>query len=276
MKIITTWDPAIQAAAEQARADQLPDTAGRIEAAVVTLQNDTGSIRDYFLAVSGPATASTGNFTLNVVRTAYSMLSITASCDDLSMAADLLGPATTPVIGDDTTTTVRPLPAGFVFPFFTVPVSHYSACMNGFAQLHTSAAGVANNSFQNAAMPAPGLPNSVLAVLWDDLTPVPGLTHLRSAEKGSSPNRVFTIEWIDAAFLAGQPGPERLQFQAKLYETTGVIEFHYCSLALNGGVMTRLTGGTSTVGIENATGTDAMQFEFNTPNTVVSGGGVPQ
>ncbi len=45
LKVITTWDPAIQAAAEQARADQLPDTAGRIEAAVVTLQNDTGAVR---------------------------------------------------------------------------------------------------------------------------------------------------------------------------------------------------------------------------------------
>jgi hypothetical protein len=146
--------------------------------------------------------------------------------------------------------------------------------MNGFAQLHTSAAGVASNSFQNVAMPAPAQPNSLLAVLWDDLTPVPGLTHVRSAESGVAPSRVFTIEWIDAAFLVGPPGPERMQFQAKLYETTGVIEFHYCSMALNGGVLTRLTGATSTVGLENAAGTDAMQFEFNTANTVISGGGV--
>lgn len=56
LKIVTTFDPAMQAAAEQAKADQLPNTNGRIEAAIVTLDNASGAVR---AMVGGPGFEST-------------------------------------------------------------------------------------------------------------------------------------------------------------------------------------------------------------------------
>lgn len=56
LKIVTTFDPAIQAAADQAKTDQLPNTNGRIEAAIVTLDNASGAVR---AMVGGPGFEST-------------------------------------------------------------------------------------------------------------------------------------------------------------------------------------------------------------------------
>lgn len=56
LKIVTTFDPAIQAAAEQAKTDQMPNTNGRIEAAIVTLDNANGAVR---AMVGGPGFEST-------------------------------------------------------------------------------------------------------------------------------------------------------------------------------------------------------------------------
>ena len=144
----------------------------------------------------------------------------------------------------------------------------------------SSAAGTPDCTFTNTALPDAFQPNGFLAPLWDDLFPVPtGTTHIRSLSSGVTPNRTFTIEWFDAAFLTAGAGPERLRFQAKLFETSGVIEFHYCSLQLNGGSNDTLTGGGATIGLENTLGTDAMQHSSDTPNSITSGSGlrfVPQ
>ena len=241
----------------------------------VSLQNDTATAKVWFISVSAPATVSNGTYALRVVRTPYSLTAITASCSDLSMVPDILGVATSPMIADDASTQTLPLPAGFAFRFFNVGVTHYSACMNGFAQLFPSAAGTPDCTFTNTALPDAFPPNGFLAPLWDDLFPVPtGTTHIRSLSSGVAPNRIFTIEWFDAAFLTTGAGPERLRFQAKLTETSGVVEFHYCSLQLNGGSLALLTGGSATVGLEDASGAVAIQYEFNTPGTVSSGGGL--
>jgi hypothetical protein len=256
------------------------DASPTVAPETVSVQNDTASGKIWIIAVSAPANVSNGTYALRVARTPYSLTAISASCGDLSLVPDVLGPMTTPMIADDVTTTALPLPAAFSFPFFGSPMTYYSACMNGFAQLFSSAAGAPDCSFTNTALPDSNPPNGFVAPLWDDLFPAPGVTtRIRSAPSGVAPNRIFTIEWFDAAFLNGGAGPERLRFQVKLYETTGVIEFHYCSLQLNGGSMDQLTGGSATVGLEDASGSLALQHAFNTPGSISNGGGlrfVPQ
>lgn len=74
-----------------------------------------------------------------------------------------------------------------------------------------------------------------------------------------------------SAFLAGGAGAERLRFQVKLFETSGVIELHYCALELNGGSMEQLTGSTSTIGLENLAGTEGVQHSFDQANSISSG-----
>jgi hypothetical protein len=88
-----------------------------------------------------------------------------------------------------------------------------------------------------------------LAPFYDDMTAQGGVDALGNSIKylvtGSAPNRVLTIEWINmAVYLNTTPS---LNFQVKLYETTGVIEFVY-------GTMTQGTANfTYTCGINAAT-----------------------
>ena len=68
-----------------------------------------------------------------------------------------------------------------------------------------------------------------LAPFYDDMTTGSGVDPLGTSIKyelsGSSPNRVLTIEW-DAMAVYLNTTPD-INFQVKLYETTGVIEYIY-------------------------------------------------
>jgi hypothetical protein len=67
----------------------------------------------------------------------------------------------------------------------------------------------------------------IVAPLWDDLgVGFSAGSNVNYKLTGASPNRVFTIEWKQMlwGWMAGTFG---ISFQAKLYETTNVIEFIY-------------------------------------------------
>ena len=67
------------------------------------------------------------------------------------------------------------------------------------------------------------------------------------------------VEWRDYSFFSDRMA--RLTFQAKLFETTGVIELHYC--AINPGTNAgNATGGSATVGIESPDGRSGAQHSF--------------
>ena len=87
---------------------------------------------------------------------------------------------------------------------------------------------------------------------------------------GASPASVLTVEWRDVSLVGNASDPSRLTFRAKLYEGTNVVEFHYCALNANGGTAP-VTGGSATIGLESATGTDGFQYSFNQPDAVVAG-----
>lgn len=239
---------------------------------------NTGSVMvPLIVSVAATTAGANGPFTVTaalqpVSLPPYAMSTIMAVCDDLTTQPDVLGATTTPRLSDDVTTSPLPLP--FPFSYFRQPVTHYSLTSNGFAQLHASASGPASNSFQNQPMPTLNAPNSLVAALWTDLVPGGATAHVRTLVSGSPPNRVATAEWTDFAFFQNGIGPERLQFQVKIYETTNVLEFHYCTMQLNGGSQNRLTGETATVGLENQSGNEAAQFSHRTANMVFQGMGV--
>jgi hypothetical protein len=103
-----------------------------------------------------------------------------------------------------------------------------------------------------------------VAPFWDDLRSVT-TTQVRTQLFGSGSTRHQTIEWFDSTFSGSA---ERLQFQVKIYETTNVIEFHYCSLVANGGSATRILGDSASVGVEDGAGTAGVQHSFDTANSV--------
>lgn len=125
-----------------------------------------------------------------------------------------------------------PVDIGFDFWYNGIRYTQLSISTNGFIDFSTSTAngtgtgvyGYSNTRFTNTTPTALSL-----APLYDDMTAQGGAEALGNSIKyltsGSSPNRVFTIEWINMA-VYGNTSPD-INFQVKLYESTGIIEFVY-------------------------------------------------
>lgn len=200
----------------------------------------------------------------------YVKTTTTQACTTLVAPTTLIA-----TVDDDSTSATTALP--FPFAFFTVPVTHFGVTTNGNVQFFTSSAGSASQQWANTAIPSSLVPNGFAAPFWDDLH-VPssgGSPAIRSAVTGVAPNQVFTIEWFDLAIASGGGSPagagtrtERLNFQVKLFQTTNVVEFHYCTLTPGSGTMAAVTGGGATVGLENAAGSVGIQHSLNTAASV--------
>ena len=214
-------------------------------------------------------TGSDYSLTVDLAAPTQALASIAAACDDLSTGTvtTLLSSATTPAISDDVVSPNAALP--FAYSLLGSPVTTYSVSSNGNVQFFaTTGAGVSD--YVNLAIPTVTVPNGFAAPFWDDLRNVT-TTVIRSATFGMAPNRRFTVEWFDST-LSGSV--ERLRFQAQIYETSNVTEFHYC--AINPGSVTdgRANGNSATIGLENLTGASGVQAGFNRPNSAVTGGAV--
>jgi hypothetical protein len=125
---------------------------------------------------------------------------------------------------------------GFDFWYNGIRYTQFSVSTNGFLDFSTStadggASGGAfsynNTVFSSTAAGTRTYPS--LALFYDDLTAQGGVSALGNSIKyvvsGTSPNKVLTVEWINMA-VYGNTSPS-LNFQAKLYEMTGMIEFIY-------------------------------------------------
>lgn len=189
----------------------------------------------------------------------YVQSTIVASCAALTSPVTLLGPATSPVFGDETTSATVPLPFGFWL--FGDPVTHLSVQTNGLAQLHTSASGVGMASTFTSistALPSSFGPNGFIAALWVDLEPLP-TGRVAAQTFGVPGHRVHVIEWRD---LVRFTTTIAVTFQVKLFEDTGAVEVHWCTVP----PLSR----TPVVALENLTGTAASQFV----GSAMTGGGV--
>ncbi|MDQ1592641.1 MAG: hypothetical protein QOG71_3268 [Pyrinomonadaceae bacterium] len=121
---------------------------------------------------------------------------------------------------------------GFDFYFQGTRFTQFSASSNGGMRLGGTAIG--STSYGNAF---PFASQSILApFMGDHRTSSTGKVHFKVI--GSAPNRTLIVEWLNmnqnwnSATVDGT-------YQARLYETTGIIEYVYGSMAIN---------GTSTVG----------------------------
>jgi hypothetical protein len=119
----------------------------------------------------------------------------------------------------------------FTFPFYynnyPTPYTQLTASTNGFAALGSAITSPQplNNLTLGGATNRP-----LLAPLWDNLklkNPTPNLT-MRYVVLGTAPNRVFSLEWVDAIFPTNAtPTTASLSFELKLYEGYNVIDFAY-------------------------------------------------
>ncbi len=172
--------------------------------------------------------------------------------------------------GDDE---VVSMPLGFTFEFEGAPYTTAVASSNGFLSFN---AGAGSNLGNNLS----GGPNSIrplIAPLWDDLDGG-NVTTTRALYEtsGTSPNRVFTIEYRDWSWN-WQATVAVVSFQIKLYETTNEVEFHYdlvspasinspsASIGLSG------VGSFLSVYDTSATPVVSKLTEFNQIDSVVTG-----
>lgn len=150
--------------------------------------------------------------------------------------------------GDDAQTSV-PLP--FPVPFYGTNYTSMSISTNGHAEF-----GAAATAFSNTAIPNTAAPNGALYPFWDDLN-VDASAAIYTGVVGTAPHRQFVIEWRNVRHFSDATA--RLSFVAMIGEDGSVV-FRYKDLAA--GSLVR--GSSATIGIENATGTVAFQYSFNT------------
>lgn len=138
-----------------------------------------------------------------------------------------LGGAYTPIVGattlhatgvDDALSPTSPI--GFNFNFGCVNYTQMRVSSNGWVGLtNTNPGSIATNALAGAnAFP-------IIAPLWDDLATGTGGC-VRYVVTGVSPNRILTIEWLNMEWYYTGTNPA-ISFQAKLYETSGRIDFVY-------------------------------------------------
>jgi subtilisin family serine protease len=102
------------------------------------------------------------------------------------------------------------------------------------------------------SIPNPGPPNAAIYPFWQDLS-IDDQSAIDYDTIGTAPNRAFVIEY-SAMKVVGSTS--RVSFEVKLWED-GRIDMLYGPNAANPG-----DGRNAGIGIENATGTDALQFSF--------------
>lgn len=117
-----------------------------------------------------------------------------------------------------------------------------------------------NTADVNGDIPSAGTPNAALYPFWDDL--VVGAAGSGSgvftAVTGTAPHRQYVIEWREVSHWSAQA--DKFSFSAAVGED-GTVRYSYKGTGGSG-----IKGGsTATVGVENATGTDAYKYSFNTP-----------
>ncbi|MFO0651781.1 MAG: hypothetical protein U0326_36505 [Polyangiales bacterium] len=219
------------------------------------------------VSVARFAATSLGGFSIAASLTSAPFTVLPAACDDLTT----VGTSLTPSGGwtDNVATEPMPLPAGFAF-FFGGTITQYTVSSNGFAQLWPASVGAVAADELNAQIPNVAPPNSFVAPFWDDLdvsTAAGVRSGVYTAVFGTAPNRRFVIEWRDWAFHVDRAAT-RLRFQAKLFETTHMIEVHYCRMDGSSTSGADATGGGATVGVENATGTGGWDVGYNAAGVV--------
>jgi hypothetical protein len=145
----------------------------------------------------------------------------------------------------------------FSFPFYDGVFNSVNVSSNGNIQFGSS-----NTTFTNSCLPT-AIFNGAALPYWDDLYMVPAGQGVYTSTSGIAPDRVFNIEWRASYF----PGAGSANFEVRLHETSGQIEFIYG--VISNGIIS------ATGGLQQGTGTAIESIFCNgTGQPVPDGQGV--
>ncbi len=144
------------------------------------------------------------------------------------------------------------IPLPFSFTFYKIAYTHAYVSMNGYLGFTRC-----TSSYSNASLPTTVVPGAIFA-FWDDLfvDRDENVASVRTEHLGTAPNQRFVIEWRNVKFFGDNS--RRVDFEIVLHEN-GVILLQYRNIASD----PREMGNSATVGVEDETGSRAVQFSFN-------------
>ena len=145
------------------------------------------------------------------------------------------------------------IPLGFTFHFNGVDYTEISIQSNGFVAMG------ANVSYSYYPL-STGTNNNVIAALGRDIEGNDTTSELMSLLEGSAPDRVFTIQWKHYKRYGASYIGDDLNFQIKLYETSGLVRFVY-------GPFTVLASATTTPVQVGLRGNSNLDFNNRTSAT---------
>ncbi len=252
----TPWTPVLRLLSACGAATCLASSSS---GGALSYTNSTASAQTVIIAVGSDFPGAGGLFDLTAIAATAPFVEtmIPTACDDMTTASVLA------LTGDDVASAV--IAAPFSFQFFGETVTHFSLSTNGFMQVFPSAVGMPRADLGVPPLPNPMAPPRLIAAFLDDLFVDP-LASIRLRTVGTAPNRHGTAQWTNVTFCCGGGGPQRMTFQIQLYETSNVIEMHYCALAPAGDP--RVTGGNATIGVQDALGVRGYVHSARTPLSV--------
>ncbi|MBL8878066.1 MAG: proprotein convertase P-domain-containing protein [Phycisphaerales bacterium] len=136
----------------------------------------------------------------------------------------------------------------FPFTFYGQAKTNGLVSTNGYITF-----GTVGTDLSNDQIPTTATANDAIYVLWDDL-------HLRTTgvvyvqELGTAPYRRYIVQWTNMDQFSPSNSSNLMTFQAKLFESSNCIEYHYLNIVPETPV------NDYTVGVENSTGTIATAF----------------
>ncbi len=149
--------------------------------------------------------------------------------------------------GDDASTSVN-LP--FSFPFYGEEYSRAFVTTNGHINFLA-----ATTSYANTTIPSAAVPNAALYPYWDDLN-LDSAAGLYSATTTVDGVDAYVLEWRNIRKYDAES--DRLNFSVTML-ANGDVTFGYGAVADSAGAK----GNSATIGVENASGTVATQFSYN-------------
>ncbi|NDY56753.1 hypothetical protein G3N56_08345 [Desulfovibrio sulfodismutans] len=149
---------------------------------------------------------------------------------------------------------------GFAFPFYGQTYTSMHVYSSG-AISFTSSGG---NGY-NTVIPSATSPNALVAVYWDDLAEETALGSRVSWQRiGTSPNSRVVVTWRNVRHHYESVTTAPATFQVILSERTGEITMQYANVTFSSSSFSK--GASATVGIENADGSDGVQYSALTPS----------
>lgn len=184
---------------------------------------------------------------------------------DMNSNAIDMSTGTTQLVGadlDDASSTVTPI--GFVFVFMGSGYNQFSANSNGILMLGTTAVSTTAYSTNSSTTASPRL-----APMAGDLrTGAAGKVHYKVV--GTAPYRTLVVEFLNMSLAyVATPGSNDGTYQARLYESTGIVEYTYGNMFKNSAAALS-PAETFNIGIASGT-TASTRMCVDTNNTTTLG-----